>query len=351
VAALVGQAGRLSLTSRAFHNDRLGPCERKLTGLFGYDKALMMNSGAEGVETALKLARRWGYVEKGIPDGRAKVVTCEGNFHGRTITIISFSTDPAAHDGFGPHTPGFVTVPYGDVEAVRRATADPEVCAFLVEPIQGEAGVVVPPDGYLKACADACAENKVLLVADEIQTGLGRTGTMLACEHDRVRPDLLILGNALSGGLYPVSCVLADDAVMLTVRPGEHGSTYGGNPLACAVAEAALDVLVEEKLADRARDLGERFRGGILEMDSPLVESVRGRGLLNAIVIPPFEAGGERKTAWDVCLALAAGGLLAKPTHDHIIRLAPPLVISEEEIEESLAILARSLDELARRRD
>jgi len=351
VEALSGQAGRLSLTSRAFFNDRLGLCERKLTGLFGYDKALMMNSGAEGVETALKLARRWGYVEKGVPDGKAKVVTCEGNFHGRTITIVSFSTDPTARDGFGPHTPGFLTVPYGDAEAVRRATADPEVCAFLVEPIQGEAGVVVPEDGYLKACAEACRENHVLLVADEIQTGLGRTGAMLACEHEGVRPDLLILGKALSGGLYPVSCVLADDAVMLGIRPGEHGSTYGGNPLACAVAEAALDVLVEEDLAGRARDLGERFRRGLREIGSPLVETVRGRGLLNAIVVPPFEAGGGHKTAWDICLAMAGNGLLAKPTHDHIIRLAPPLVISEEEIEDSLEIIAASLEELDCSRD
>ena len=344
VQALTEQAKTLSLTSRAFYTDRLGPFEQKLTELFGYDKALLMNSGAEAVETALKLARRWGYEKKGIAEDRAKIVVCDGNFHGRTITVVSMSTDPDSKAHYGPYTTGFVIVPYDDAEAVRAAVQDPEVCAFLVEPIQGEAGVVVPGDGYLAACAEACREADVLFVADEIQTGLCRTGNFLAVEHEGVRPDLLILGKALSGGLYPVSCVLADDEVMLTIRPGQHGSTYGGNPLACAVGTAALDVLLEENLADRAKALGERFREGLRGMESPLVTIVRGRGLLNAVVVPPFETSEGRATAWSVCEELARRGVLAKPTHDDIIRLAPPLVITEAQVDEVVAALNAALE-------
>lgn len=288
VGALTEQARTLTLTSRAFYTDRLGRAERRVCELFGYDKALFMNSGAEGVETAIKLARRWGYEKKGIAENEAKVVVCSENFHGRTITIVSFSTDPEARGGYGPYTPGFVTVPYGDADALTAAVADPTVCAFLVEPIQGEAGVVVPPDGYLAACRQACADANVLFIADEIQTGLGRTGDLLAVQHEGIRPDMVILGKALSGGVYPVSCVLADDDVMLTIRPGEHGSTYGGNPMACAVTEAALDVLVEDDLTARARVAGERFRAGLVAHESPIVSEVRGRGLLNAMVVPPF---------------------------------------------------------------
>jgi ornithine--oxo-acid transaminase len=347
VAALVDQARKLTLTSRAFYTDRLGRFAQKVTQLFGYDKALMMNSGAEAVETALKLARRFGHEKKGIAPDTAKVVVCAGNFHGRTITIVSFSSDPESRCAYGPYTPGFVTVPYDDAAAVARAVADPAVCAFLVEPIQGEAGVVVPRDGYLADCARACRDHGVLFVADEIQTGLGRTGHLLAVEHDGVRPDVVILGKALSGGVYPVSCVLADDEVMLTIRPGQHGSTYGGNPLACAAATEALDVLLEEGLCERARVLGERFRAGLRELPAARVKLVRGRGLLNAIVIPPFEHGGRRHTAWDVCVALAGRGLLAKPTHDDVIRLAPPLVITEAEVDLCLGILRATLESLA----
>ena len=343
VQAIVDQAGTLALTSRAFYNDKLGPIEQKLTQRFGFDKALLMNSGAEGVETALKLARRWGYDRKGIPADQAKIVVCAGNFHGRTITIVSFSTDPTSYAGFGPPTPGFVTVPYNDVDAVAAALADETVCAFLVEPIQGEAGVFVPDDGYLAACRALCTERDVLMMADEIQTGLARTGDMLAVDHEGVRPDVLILGKALSGGMYPVSCVLADDDVMLTIRPGEHGSTYGGNPMACAVASVALDILDDEDLGGHARAMGAVLRDGLAALDSPLISVIRGRGLLNAIVIPPLEVKGERKTAWDVCLALAENGLLAKPTHDDIIRFAPPLVITAEQIAECLDIIGRTL--------
>jgi ornithine--oxo-acid transaminase len=336
VAAMVDQAGRLALTSRAFYNDALGPFEKHITELFGFDKVLPMNAGAEGVETALKLARRWGYRVKGIPDNEAKVVVCEGNFHGRTITVISASSDPDSYAGFGPHTPGFVKVPYDDLPALEAALADPTVCAFLVEPIQGEAGVVVPSDGYLKGARELCTNNHVLFVADEVQTGLARTGRMLACEHEGVRPDVLILGKALSGGMYPVSAVLADDDVMLTIEPGQHGSTFGGNPIAARVAVAALEVIGEESLAENAARMGEIFRSGLRDLDHPMIEIVRGRGLLNAVVVRP--RGG--KTAWDVCVTLKDNGLLAKPTHDHIIRFAPPLVITEAQVREGVEIIA-----------
>jgi ornithine--oxo-acid transaminase len=338
VAALVEQARTLALTSRAFYNDRLGPFEKHVTELFGFDKVLPMNSGAEGVETALKLARRWGYARKGIPDGEAKVVVCEGNFHGRTITVISASTDPESRDGFGPHTPGFVKIPYDDLSALDLALADSAVCAFLVEPIQGEAGVLVPSDGYLRGVRELCTRHRVLFVADEVQTGLARTGCMLACDHEGVRPDVLVLGKALSGGMYPVSAVLADDEIMLTIAPGQHGSTFGGNPLAARIAVAALDVIRDERLADNAAAMGEIFRSGLRSLAHPMIELVRGRGLLNAVVVAP--RGG--KTAWDVCLRLKENGLLAKPTHDHVIRFAPPLVITEAQVREALDIIRRS---------
>jgi ornithine--oxo-acid transaminase len=338
VAALTAQAGRLALTSRAFYSDALGEYERFVTRLFGYDMVLPMNSGAEGVETALKLARKWAYKKKGVADGRAKIVVCEGNFHGRTITIVSASSDPDCRAGFGPYTPGLVQIPYDDVAALERALVDDDVCAFLVEPIQGEAGVVVPSPGYLKAAREVCTKRGVLLIADEVQTGLGRTGKMLACEHEGVRPDVLILGKALSGGLYPVSAVLADREVMLSIAPGEHGSTFGGNPLACRVAMAALEVLQKEKLAENAARMGEVFRGELQRLRHPMIERIRGMGLLNAVVVKPL-AG---RTAWDVCVALKDNGLLAKPTHDHIIRFAPPLVITEEQVRDGVGIIERT---------
>ncbi len=343
VAAMVEQASRLTLTSRAFYNDALGPFEKHITELFGFDKVLPMNAGAEGVETALKLARRWGYRVKGIPDGQAKVVVCEGNFHGRTITIVSASTDPDSYAGFGPHTPGFVKIPYDDLSALEAVLADPAVCAFLVEPIQGEAGVVVPRDGYLKGVRELCTKNRVLFVADEVQTGLARTGKMLACEHEGVRPDVLILGKALSGGTYPVSAVLADDDIMLTIKPGEHGSTFGGNPIAARIAVAALEVLREENLAENAERMGEIFRSELQAIDHPMIDLVRGKGLLNAVVVQPRDG----KTAWDVCVKLKDNGLLAKPTHDHIIRFAPPLVITEAQVREGIEIIGRTFAEFS----
>ena len=344
VKAMTDQASKLALTSRAFYNDVLGRFEEKITKLFGFDKALAMNSGAEAVETALKLARRWGYVKKGIPAEKAKIVVFENNFHGRTISIVSFSSDPTSHDGFGPYTPGFVTCPYNDIDALESAMKDAQVCALLMEPIQGEAGVVVPDEGFLECCRIICDKNEALFIADEIQTGLCRTGKMLACDHENVRPDVLVLGKALSGGMYPVSCVLADDDVMLTIKPGEHGSTYGGNPLACSIAMEALDILQDEKLAENATQLGEFLRNELRKMNSPLISTVRGKGLLNAIVIKPFEANGEQKKAWDVCVALKDSGLLAKPTHDDIIRFAPPLVISKEQIRECVSIINSVLE-------
>ena len=339
VDAMVEQARKLTLTSRAFYSSPLGEFEEYVTRFFGYDKVLPMNSGAEGDETAIKLCRKWGYEKKGIPENEAKIIVCEGNFHGRTITIISMSTDPDSYKGFGPYTPGFVTIPYNDTDALAKALEDPNVAGFLVEPIQGEAGVYVPDDGFLSKAFDLCKKKNVLFIADEVQTGLARTGKMLACDHEGVRPDILILGKALSGGVYPVSVVLADDDIMLCIKPGEHGSTYGGNPIASKVAIAALEVLKEENLADRAEELGEKFRSALKKIDSPMIELVRGKGLLNAIVIKPTNG----KTAWDVCVALKENGMLAKPTHEHIIRFAPPLVITEEQLIECAAIVEKTL--------
>lgn len=343
INALKEQAENLTLTSRAFFNDKLGPYEKYITDYFGYDKVLPMNSGAEADETALKLARRWGYDKKGVPENQAKIIVCEGNFHGRTITIISMSTDPDSYKGFGPYTPGFEVVPYNNTAMLEEALEDQNVVAFLVEPIQGEAGVYVPDDGYLKKAYDMCKAKNVLFIADEVQTGIARTGKLLACEHENVRPDILILGKALSGGVLPVSAVLADDDIMLVIKPGEHGSTFGGNPLACAVAVAALEVVKEEKLADRAEELGKIFRKELEDFNSPMIELVRGKGLLNAIVIKPTNG----KEAWDVCVKMAENGLLAKPTHQHIIRFAPPLVISENELLEAIEIIKKSITEIS----
>ena len=332
IGALTKQAQRLTLTSRAFFNDQLGPAERQLCELFGYDKALLMNSGAEAVETALKLARKWGYEQKGIAPNEAVILVAEHNFHGRTTGIISFSTDPDSTTGFGPYVPGYQVVPYNDIEALAEALQNRHVCGFLVEPIQGEAGVMVPAVGYLQQAANLCREHNVLFIADEIQTGLGRTGKLLAVDHEAVRADVLILGKALSGGVLPVSAVLADDAVMLTIQPGQHGSTFGGNPLAAVVLRAALDVLVDEKLADNAARLGQLFRQRMRQVQQQrpeVVTLVRGKGLLNAVVIAPAADG---RTAWDVCVTLMERGLLAKPTHGDIIRFAPPLVITENQL-------------------
>jgi ornithine--oxo-acid transaminase len=340
ISALVEQAQLLTLTSRAFHSDLLGEYARYITGYFGYDKVLPMNTGVEAVETAIKLCRRWGYQVKGIPENRALIVVAADNFHGRTTGVISFSTDKdSSNRQFGPYMPGFVIVPYNDAPALERALQDPYVAGFLVEPIQGEAGVVVPDEGYLQKAKQFCEQSRVLFIADEIQTGLGRTGRMLACDHEGVRPDLLILGKALSGGVLPISAVLADDAIMLTIRPGEHGSTYGGNPLACKVAMAALQVIKDEKLADNAEAMGALFREGLRELRSPHIKLVRGKGLLNAIVIDHPHA----EAAWELCLALKANGLLAKPTHGDKIRLAPPLVITREEILECVKIIETAL--------
>ncbi len=344
VDAMVEQAKTLALTSRAFYNNCLGEYEEYITKLFGYDKVLPMNSGAEGDETALKICRKWAYEKKGIPENEAKIVVCEGNFHGRTITIISMSTDPESYKGFGPYTPGFEVVPYNDMDALKKALEDPNVAGFLVEPIQGEAGVYVPEDGYLKAAADLCKEKNVLFIADEVQTGLARTGKMLACNHEGVRPDVLILGKALSGGMYPVSAVLADDDIMLCIKPGEHGSTYGGNPIAAKVAISALEVLQEEKLAENAEELGKLFRAEMQKLveEFDMVELVRGKGLLNAVVIKP--TNGFK--AWDVCLKMKENGLIAKPTHEHIIRFAPPLVITKDELLEAVAIIKKTISEI-----
>ena len=332
IAALTQQAQQLTLTSRAFFNDQLGAAEKQVCELFGYDKALLMNSGAEAVETALKLARKWGYQEKGIAPNMARILVAEHNFHGRTTGIISFSTDGDSTGGFGPYMPGYQVVPYNDIEALTEALKDPHVCAFMVEPIQGEAGVMVPAVGYLAQAAAACRAHNVLFIADEIQTGLGRTGKLLACDHEALHPDVLILGKALSGGVLPVSAVLANDSIMLTIQPGQHGSTFGGNPLACAVMRAALDVLIDEKLAENAARLGEIFRERMRQVQAKApdtVDLVRGKGLLNAVVINPAADG---RTAWDVCVSLMERGVLAKPTHGDIIRFAPPLVITEAEL-------------------
>lgn len=341
IKALTKQAKRLTLTSRAFYSDALGEYEEYITKYFGYDKVLPMNSGAEGDETALKLCRKWAYKVKGIKENEAKIIVCENNFHGRTITIVSMSTDPDSYGGYGPFTPGFIKIPYNDIPALEKALEDPNVAGFLVEPIQGEAGVYVPDEGYLKKAYELCKAKNVLFIADEVQTGLGRTGKKLCCDHEGVRPDILILGKALSGGVMPISAVLADDPIMLTIKPGEHGSTFGGNPLACKVAIAALEVIEKEKLADNAARLGEIFRNELRKIKSDMIEVVRGKGLLNAVVIKPKNG----KEAWDVCLALKENGLLAKPTHQHIIRFAPPLVITEKQLREAIDIIARTFDQ------
>lgn len=334
------QAKKITLTSRAFYNACLGEFEEYITKLFGYDKVLPMNSGAEADETALKLCRRWAYVKKGVPENEAKIVVCEGNFHGRTITVISMSTDPDSYGKFGPFTPGFIKIPYNNIQALEEVLkSDPNISGFLVEPIQGEAGVFVPQEGYLKACYDLCKKHNVLFIADEVQTGLARTGKMLACDHEGVRPDIVILGKALSGGFMPVSCVLADDDIMLTIKPGEHGSTFGGNPLASKVAIAALDVIRDERLTENAEKMGKIFRDEVAKIKSDMIEIIRGKGLLNAIVIKPKNG----KEAWDVCIEMAKNGLLAKPTHGHIIRFAPPLCINEKQILESVKIIEKSL--------
>ncbi|HTJ10932.1 MAG TPA: ornithine--oxo-acid transaminase [Dinghuibacter sp.] len=343
VQSLIEQAGRLTLTSRAFHSDLLGEYAAYITNLFGYDKVLPMNTGVEAVETAIKLCRRWGYDVKGILENRAKIIVCEGTFNGRTIGVISFSSDPSARSGFGPFTPGFVVIPFNDTAALTEALRDPEVAGFLVEPIQGEAGVVLPDNGYLARAQRLCDEAGVLFIADEIQTGLGRTGRMLACDHEGVRPDILILGKALSGGVLPVSAVLADDEIMLTIRAGEHGSTYGGNPLACKVAMTALQVLQDEGMIVNAERMGALLREGLEDIRSPFVSLVRGRGLLNAIVIDH----PEPDAAWELCLQLKELGMLAKPTHGDKIRLAPPLIINEAQVAECVETIAVALRALA----
>ena len=338
IDALIKQAKTLTLTSRAFFNSALGEYEEYITKYFGYDKVLPMNTGAEADETALKLCRKWAYLKKGLKENAAKIIVCEGNFHGRTITIVSMSTDPDAKKDYGPFTPGFITIPYNDLDSLEAALKDPDVAGFLVEPIQGEAGVFVPDEGYLRKAYEMCKAKNVLFIADEVQTGIGRTGKLLACDHENVRPDILILGKALSGGVFPVSAVLADDEIMLTIKPGEHGSTFGGNPLAAKVAIAALEVIKNEKLAENADRLGSIFREEFAGIKSDMIELVRGKGLLNAVVIRP--KGG--KTAWDVCVAMKDMGLIAKPTHGHIIRFAPPLTITESQLREAMELIKKA---------
>ena len=339
IAALTEQAQKLTLTSRAFHSDLFGEYAKFITALFGYDKVLPMNTGVEAVETAIKLARKWAYEVKGIKDTQAKIIVCENNFHGRTSTVISFSSDPSARNHFGPYMSGFISIPFNDLDALEKALSDKTVAAFLVEPIQGEAGVVVPDEGYLSKARQLCEEANVLFVADEIQTGLARTGKMLACDYENVHPDILILGKALSGGTLPVSAVLADDEIMLTIKPGEHGSTYGGNPLACKIAITSLQVLKEEQLAENAQQMGDHFRKQLIKLNSQHIRTVRGRGLLNAILIDH----ANKEAAWSLCLELKENGLLAKPTHGDKIRLAPPLIITKEQIDESIGIIEKSL--------
>jgi ornithine--oxo-acid transaminase len=339
IETFIEQAQRLTLTSRAFHNNVLGDYEEYITRLFGYDKVLPMNTGVEAVETALKLARRWGYEVKGVPAGKAKIITCSGNFHGRTISVISYSTDESSKRDFGPFTPGFETIPYNDLPALQSALHDANVVAFLVEPIQGEAGVVVPAEGYLAKAASMCKRANVLFMADEIQTGLARTGKMLACDHENVHPDVLILGKALSGGTIPVSAVLAGNEIMDTIKPGDHGSTYGGNPLASKVAMTALQVLIDEKMAENSQTLGQYFRDELKTMNSEHISIIRGKGLFNAIVINH----PNKDAAWDICLEMKDNGLLAKPTHNDRIRFAPPLLITKEQVDECLEIIAKSL--------
>jgi ornithine--oxo-acid transaminase len=342
IAALVEQAQKLTLTSRAFHNDILGEYEYFMTQLFGYDKLLPMNTGVEGGETAIKLARRWGYDVKGIEKNKAKIIFAEGNFWGRTLAAISSSTDPSSYEGFGPYMPGFELIPYNDLVALEKALQDKNVAGFMLEPIQGEAGVVIPDAGYLTKVSALCKQYNVLMIADEVQTGIARTGKMLACDHETVRPDVLILGKALSGGTIPVSAVLADDEIMLNIKPGEHGSTYGGNPLACKVAIAAMQVVVDEKLADNSQRLGEILRAELRKINSPRITAIRGKGLLNAIVIDDSHG----INAWDVCLKLKDNGLLAKPTHGDIIRFAPPLVINEDQLMECASIIRNTIENL-----
>lgn len=341
VKAMTDQAQKLALTSRAFYNDVLGEWEEFVTRFFGYDKVLPMNTGAEADETALKLCRKWAYMKKGVPDGKAKIIVCDGNFHGRTITIVSLSNDPESYAGYGPFTPGFIKIPYNDIPALEKALQDPDVAGFLLEPIQGEAGVFVPDEGYLKKAYKLCKSKNVLFIADEVQTGIARTGRLLACDHEGVHPDILVLGKAMSGGMMPVSCVLANDDIMLCIKPGEHGSTYGGNPIAARVSIAALEVVRDEKLAENAEKLGQVFRDRISKIHSDMIELVRGKGLLNAVVIKPKNG----KTAWDVCLKLRDKGLLAKPTHQHIIRFAPPLVINKMELMEAIGIIENTIAE------
>lgn len=344
VDAMKIQAEKLTLTSRAFYNSSLGEYEKYITQYFGYDKVLPMNTGAEAVETALKLCRKWAYEKKGIDENEAVILFATENFHGRTLAIVSASTDPDSKGGFGPYLPGVQVIEYNDIAALESALADKNVAGFIVEPIQGEAGVVVPDEGYLKTAAELCKQHNVLFIADEVQTGIARTGKLLACDHEGIRPDIVILGKALSGGVFPVSAVLADDEIMLCIRPGEHGSTFGGNPIACKVAIAALEVVKKESLAQNAESMGKIFRDRMSKIDSPLVGLVRGKGLLNAIIIKPF---GNGKTAYDVCLALKEQGLLAKQTHTHIIRFAPPLVINEEEVNKACDIIEETIMELS----
>tara|TARA_S200000501_G_scaffold377739_1_gene437258 strand:- start:304 stop:1521 length:1218 start_codon:yes stop_codon:yes gene_type:complete len=338
ISALNQQASKLTLTSRAFHNDILGRYERYITQLFGYDKVLPMNTGVEGGETANKLARKWGYLKKNIPENKARIIFAKGNFWGRTLAAISSSDDPSSYKGFGPYMPGYDLIPYNDLNALESELKDSNVCAFMVEPIQGEAGVVVPDDGYLAGVRQLCNKYNVLFIADEVQTGIARTGKMLACDYEHARPDILILGKALSGGVFPVSAVLADDEIMLCIKPGEHGSTYGGNPLACQVAMAALKVVEDEKLADNSFKLGNLFRDELNEFikTNKLVKSIRGKGLLNAILI---NDSPNSSTAWDICMKMKENGLLAKPTHGNIIRLAPPLVINKIQLLECISII------------
>ena len=343
IKALTEQAKTLTLTSRAFYNNVLGEYEKFMTEFFGYDKVLPMNTGVEGGETAIKLCRKWAYTKKGIAKNQAKILFANGNFWGRTISAVSTSDDPDSYGDFGPFTPGFELIPYNDLAALEKALEDPNVAGFMVEPIQGEAGVVVPDEGYLKKASELCKSKNVLFIADEVQTGVARTGKLICCEHEGVKPDILVLGKALSGGVFPVSAVLANDEIMMCLKPGEHGSTFGGNPLGCKVAIAALEVVRDEKLSERAESMGKIFRERISKIDSPLIESYRGKGLLNAVIITPFDYEGVKKTAMDVCLKLRDNGLLAKPTHDHIIRFAPPLVITEEELHTACDIIEETI--------
>lgn len=345
IQALTEQAKKLTLTSRAFYNSKLGIFEKYITEYFGYEKVLPMNTGAEAVETALKLCRKWGYESKGIKENRAQIVVCENNFHGRTTTIVSFSTDPEASTHYGPFTPGFIKIPYNDVQALEKViNENPYIVGFLVEPIQGEAGAYVPDDGYLKACYDLCQSNSILFIGDEVQTGIARTGKLLACDYENVKPDILILGKALSGGTYPISVVLSSNEIMNVIKPGQHGSTFGGNPMAAAIGMAALEVIKEEKLAQKAFDLGILFRKELKTFceNSTIAKKVRGKGLLNALII---DNSSYKDLAWEICLKLKDHGLLAKPTHTNIIRFAPPLIITEEQLKECLEIIKVTLRE------